>query len=70
MPVHFTTYSPADKHPVPLLDLTAQKISLIPRHFEASYSYEVQRRLNNEEMRFLEAALDGAFKSASEMMRS
>ncbi len=44
-----------------------EDIANSPRHFEASYSYEVQRRLNDEEMRFLEAALDGSFKSAAEM---
>ncbi|MEL7644804.1 MAG: hypothetical protein AAGU04_00865 [Anaerolineaceae bacterium] len=44
-----------------------EDIASAPRHFKASYSYDVQNRLNQEEMRFLEKALDGAFLSAAEM---
>lgn len=38
-----------------------------PRHFKASYTYDVQKRLNEDEMAFLEKALDGSFASADEM---
>ncbi|HOE34763.1 MAG: hypothetical protein GX415_03785 [Chloroflexi bacterium] len=44
-----------------------EDINNSPRHFKASYSYDVQNRLNQEEMRFLEKALDGNFLSAAEM---
>jgi len=44
-----------------------EDIASAPRHFKASYSYDVQNRLNQEEMRFLEKALDGSFLSAAEM---
>jgi hypothetical protein len=44
-----------------------EDIAAAPRHFKASYSYDVQNRLNQEEMRFLEKALDGSFLSAAEM---
>jgi len=45
-----------------------EDIANSPRHFQASYSYDVQNRLNQEEMRFLEKAIRmGASRTASEM---
>ncbi|MCJ7695749.1 MAG: hypothetical protein MUO40_10020 [Anaerolineaceae bacterium] len=38
-----------------------------PRHYKASYPYDVQKRLNREEITFLERSLDGGFSSALEM---
>jgi len=38
-----------------------------PRHYKASYSYDVQKRLNISEIAFLEKALDGGFSDAQEM---
>lgn len=38
-----------------------------PKHFKASYPYDVQKRLNQHEMAFLEKALDGFYASADEM---
>jgi len=44
-----------------------EDIEKSPRHFKASYPYDVQKRLNQDEMVFLEKALDGFFDSAGEM---
>jgi len=41
-----------------------------PRHYKASYPYDVQKRLNQEEITFLERSLDGGFTSALEMHNS
>ena len=43
------------------------EIAASPTHFKASYSYDVQNRLNEGEMQFLANALDGQFKNPSEM---
>ncbi len=43
------------------------EIANSPKHFKASYSFDIQNRLNDDEMRFLEKALDGGFSTASEM---
>jgi len=44
-----------------------EDIANSPTHFKASYSYDVQNRLNQEEIKFLENALDGFFKTPTEM---
>ena len=44
-----------------------EEIAASPTHFKASYSYDVQNRLNEAEMHFLAKALDGQFKNPSEM---
>ena len=44
-----------------------EDIANSPTQFKASYSFDVQNRLNNDEMRFLEDALQGKFASATEM---
>lgn len=44
-----------------------EDIANSPTHFKASYSYDVQNRLNQDEMRFLEKALDGDFHTPAEM---
>ena len=44
-----------------------EEIENSPRHYKASYPYDVQKRLNLEEMGFLEQALDGVFTSAESM---
>lgn len=44
-----------------------EDIANSPTHFKASYSYDVQNRLNDQEIRFLENALDGQFKTPTEM---
>ncbi len=43
------------------------EIANSPTQFKASYSFDVQNRLNQDEMNFLEKALQGGFTSASEM---
>lgn len=43
------------------------EIANSPSQFKASYSFDVQNRLNNDEMAFLEKALKGSFASAAEM---
>ena len=44
-----------------------EDIANAPTRYKASYSFDVQNRLNADEMRFLEKALDGGFSSAGEM---
>jgi len=44
-----------------------EDIANSPTRFKASYSYDVQNRLNDQEIKFLENALDGQFKTPSEM---
>jgi len=44
-----------------------EDIANSPKHFKASYSFDVQNRLNDQEIKFLENALDGAFKTPTEM---
>lgn len=43
------------------------EIANSPTHFKASYSFDVQNRLNDQEIGFLEKALDGQFKTPTEM---
>lgn len=44
-----------------------EEIENSPRHYKASYPYDVTKRLNVDEIIFLEKALDGGFSSAFEM---
>lgn len=44
-----------------------EDIANSPQHFKASYSFDVQNRLNTDEMRFLEKALDGGFVTPADM---
>lgn len=44
-----------------------EDIANSPTHYKASYSFDVQNRLNSEEMRFLEKALDGGYRTPTEM---
>ncbi len=44
-----------------------EEIENAPRHYKASYPYDVTRRLNPGEIAFLERSLDGGFTSAAEM---
>ncbi|NLC29178.1 MAG: hypothetical protein GX773_01845 [Chloroflexi bacterium] len=44
-----------------------EDIANSPQHFKASYSFDVQNRLNDQEIKFLENALDGNFKTPTEM---
>ncbi len=44
-----------------------EDIANSPTRYKASYSYDVQNRLNPEEIKFLEKAVDGGFGSAGEM---
>ncbi len=44
-----------------------EDIANSPKHFKASYPYDVEKRLNSAEIAFLERSLDGEFSSASEM---
>ena len=44
-----------------------EEIANSPSHYKASYSFDVQNRLNNQEMKFLDNALDGQFKTPTEM---
>jgi serine/threonine protein kinase len=44
-----------------------EDIANSPTHFKASYSFDVQNRLNDQEIHFLEKALDGYYKNPSEM---
>lgn len=44
-----------------------EEIENSPRHYKASYPYDVQKRLNQDEISFLERSLDGGFSSALEM---
>lgn len=44
-----------------------EDIANSPHQYKASYPYDVQKRLNTDEMQFLEKALDGGFSAASEM---
>lgn len=44
-----------------------EDIENAPRRYKASYPYDVQKRLNIAEMRFLEKALAGEFTTADEM---
>lgn len=44
-----------------------EDIANSPRHFKASYSYDIQNRLNQDEIGFLEKALDGGFQTPAEM---
>lgn len=47
-----------------------EDIANSPSHYKASYSYDVQKRLNQDEMAFLDQALDGAFKTPEAMAES
>ena len=44
-----------------------EDIANAPTHYKASYSFDVQNRLNADEMSFLESALDGRFQTPTEM---
>lgn len=44
-----------------------EDIANSPSHFKASYSFDVQNRLNRDEMAFLEKAIDGGFTNPTEM---
>lgn len=44
-----------------------EDIANSPIQYKAQYSFDVQNRLNKDEMAFLEKALEGGFSSASEM---
>lgn len=44
-----------------------EDIANSPTRYKASYSYDVQNRLNPEEIKFLEKAVEGGFGSAGEM---
>ena len=44
-----------------------EDIANAPTHYKASYSFDVQNRLNADEMSFLESALDGLFQTPTEM---
>lgn len=44
-----------------------EDIENAPRRYKASYPYDVQKRLNQEEMHFLERALNGDFMTADQM---
>jgi serine/threonine protein kinase len=44
-----------------------EEIENSPRHFKATYPYDVTKRLNAGEIAFLEKSLDGGFSSAFEM---
>jgi len=44
-----------------------EDITNSPSRYKASYSFDVQNRLNADEMSFLESALDGRFQSPAEM---
>jgi hypothetical protein len=47
-----------------------EDIANAPTHYKASYSFDVQNRLNDSEMQFLEKALDGRFQTPSEMIEA
>jgi hypothetical protein len=44
-----------------------EDIANAPSRYKASYSFDVQNRLNADEMSFLESALDGRFQTPTEM---
>jgi len=44
-----------------------EDIANSPTRYKASYSFDVQKRLNAEEMKFLETALEGGYKTPAEM---
>jgi len=44
-----------------------EEIANAPTHYKATYSFDVQNRLNEHEIKFLEKALDGIYKTPSEM---
>ncbi len=44
-----------------------EDIANSPRHFKASYPYDITKRLTADEIAFLEKSLDGGFTSALEM---
>jgi len=44
-----------------------EEIENAPRHYKATYPYDVTKRLNVDEIAFLEKSLDGGFSSAFEM---
>ena len=44
-----------------------EDIANSPRHFKASYPYDITKRLNADEIAFIEKSLDGGFSSALEM---
>ena len=44
-----------------------EDIANSPRHFKASYPYDITKRLNADEIAFIEKSLDGDFSSALEM---
>lgn len=47
-----------------------EDIANSPTHYKATYSFDVQKRLNEAEMLFLEKALDGRFQTPSEMIEA
>jgi len=44
-----------------------EDIANSPTRYKASYSFDIQNRLNAEELGFLESALDGSFQTPTEM---
>ncbi|NLW71499.1 MAG: hypothetical protein GXY37_01245 [Chloroflexi bacterium] len=45
-----------------------EDIANSPSHYKASYAFDIQNRLNEAEMKFLEKALDGRYQTPSEMI--
>lgn len=45
-----------------------EEIENAPKHYKATYSYDIQKRLNGDELVFLEKALDGVYTSATKMI--